>query len=80
MGAKCESPVGRCLKHMIFNRKTIRKWWFNGIYDRYMDMPSGFIKHSYWKIPPSMQVLIGKSLISGPFSIAMFDYLRVNIS
>ena len=25
-----------------------------------------------------MEVLIGKELIYGPFSIAMFDYLRVN--
>ena len=27
--------------------------------------------------PLSMEVVIGKSLINGPFSIAMFDYRRV---
>ena len=37
------------------------------------------IKHGWLENPLWMEVLIGKSPINGPFSIAMFDYQRVMI-
>ena len=39
-----------------------------------VSLPSGFIKHGWLENPLGMKVLIGTSLINGPFSIAMFDY------
>ena len=42
-------------------------------YSRYLLV----IKHGRRENPLSMEVLIGKSHIDGPFSIALFDYWRV---
>ena len=48
-------------------------WDFMGIYPL-------VIKHGWPENHLSMDVLIGKSLINGPFSIAMFDCPRVCLS
>ena len=36
------------------------------------------VANGKWQNPLGMEVLVGKSLINGPFSIVMFDYRRVN--
>ena len=50
--------------------KMVVSWCFNGIYPL-------VIQHGWLENPLSMEVLIGKPLISGPFSTAMFDYQKV---
>ena len=44
---------------------------------RYDEFTSGFIKHGWLENPLWRFDIVGKSLMSGSFSNAMFDYQRV---
>ena len=63
--------------HSPNQRKTIGKWWFNGILIGFTLWESNMAMGNTGKSPNNGGLHLGKSSINGPFYIAIFDYQRV---